>query len=103
MSKQCVLCEFMNEDKKHAIGSTKRIQDGQNIDLNNVDCDQQIVINWPSTGTAEPGKRKKHTSTAKWQPCLVRILACGGKLYRPKKEVLFENIIQTITNNIHFN
>ena len=86
-NRKCVLASFSNEkdDNKKNLIKTGFLcwlprEDQKNI-TNIIKKSTEVIINWP-TCEVQPAKLMKKQKNAKFEECVVIILAYGGKLYK---------------------
>lgn len=77
---KCLLLEFINEDKKIAVGYQDWLQNkisGEEY-LKIIEKKIEIEIKWPNCDIAPASVMKKRMKTCKWKTVVAKILSFGG-------------------------
>lgn len=77
---KCFLLEFVNEDKKIAVGYQDWLQDiinGEEEYLNTIKTKREVKIKWPNCDIAPASVMKKRIKTCKWDTVVAKILSFG--------------------------
>ncbi|XP_029157941.1 uncharacterized protein LOC114944929 isoform X3 [Nylanderia fulva] len=77
---KCLLLEFVNEDKKIAVGYQDWLQDkisGEKKYLDIIEKKSEVKIKWPNCDIAPALIMKKRVKTCEWKTVVARILSFG--------------------------